>query len=61
MKDPKIKLRRIFRYLFIFFLIFAASNILLYNKVDNYDISILCLLITSCMLFIDIYYPIVLF
>lgn len=53
--------RRIFRYIFIFFLVLISTTVITYGKLETQDLLTLALLITLVMLFIDLYYPIVLY
>lgn len=53
--------RRFFRYLFMFTLISFSTTALLCGKISTQDIVTLAMLIMMCFLFMDLYYPIVLY
>lgn len=56
-----IYLRRFLRYIFMFLLVFISSVLVCGAKLTTMDIIMLSMLITICFLFLDLYYPIVLY
>jgi len=53
--------RRFFRYIFMFLLISFSTSALLCGKIDTLDIVTLAMLIMICFIFMDLYYPIIIY
>lgn len=53
--------RRFFRYIFMFLLVSFSTTALLCDKIETSDIITLAMLMMMCFIFMDLYYPIVIY
>lgn len=56
-----IDTRRVIRYISMFVLVLTVTFGLTHNKLEQYEWILLALAIMICFLFIDLYYPIVVY
>jgi hypothetical protein len=53
--------RKIIRYVFMVALIWLGVAYISAGKLDTYDVITLVLFVTACFIFIDMYYPVVVY